>query len=146
MVARVNVTVLRMALVTGIFAASTAVAAAQSYELIAAAKEEGALTTMALAEDWCGYGELIKGFEAKYGIEVTDLNPNASSVEQLEALRADKDRETKAGPGRRRRDDGRGPAGGDGRPDRALRVATWDTHSRTPQGSRGALGRPITTA
>ena len=96
--ARVNVTVLQTALVTGILAASSAVAGAQSYELIAAAKEEGALTTMALAEDWCGYGALIDGFEAKYGIEVTDLNPNASSVEQLDALRADKDRETKEGP------------------------------------------------
>lgn len=96
--ARVNVTVLQTALVAGIIAGSSAVAGAQSYELIAAAKEEGALTTMALADDWCGYGELIKGFEAKYGIEVTDLNPNASSIEQLDALRADKDRETKEGP------------------------------------------------
>jgi putative spermidine/putrescine transport system substrate-binding protein len=96
--ARVNVTVLQTALVTGILAASSAVACAQSYDLIAAAKEEGALTTMALADDWCGYKALIDGFEAKYGIEVTDLNPNATSVEQLEALRADKDRETKEGP------------------------------------------------
>jgi hypothetical protein len=47
--ARVNVTVLQTALVTGFLAASSAVAWAQSYELIAAAKEEGALTTMALA-------------------------------------------------------------------------------------------------
>lgn len=98
MVGRVNLTVLRMGLAAGVLAGSAAVAAAQSYELIAAAKEEGALTTMALAEDWCGYGELIKGFEAKYGIEITDLNPNASSSEQLEALRADKGRETGEGP------------------------------------------------
>jgi putative spermidine/putrescine transport system substrate-binding protein len=84
--------------VAGILAASTAIAGAQSYELIAAAKEEGALTTMALADDWCGYGGLIDGFETKYGIEITDLNPNASSTEQFEALRSDKDRETKEGP------------------------------------------------
>jgi len=95
---RVNLTVLRTGLAIGVLAGTTAVAAAQSYELIAAAKEEGALTTMALADDWCGYGELIKGFETKYGIEITDLNPNASSMEQLEALKADKGRTTKEGP------------------------------------------------
>ena len=96
--ARVNLTVLQMGLFTGLLAASTAMAGAQSYDLIAAAKEEGALTTMALADDWCGYGDLIDGFAAKYGIEVTDLNPNATSTEQLDALRADRDRETKEGP------------------------------------------------
>lgn len=98
MSARVNLTVLRTGLVAGLLAGSTVLAGAQSYDLIAAAKEEGALTTMALADDWCGYRELKDGFEAKYGIEITDLNPNASSIEQLEALRADKDRETKEGP------------------------------------------------
>ena len=86
--ARVNLTVLHTGLVAGILAASTAIAGAQSYELIAAAKEEGALTTMALADDWCGYGGLIDGFEAKYGIEITDLNPNASSVEVAFGLRS----------------------------------------------------------
>lgn len=96
--ARVNLTVLRTGLAAGIVVVSSSLAAGQSYELIAAAKEEGALTTMALADDWCGYKGLIDGFEAKYGIEVTDLNPNATSIEQLEALRADKDRETKEGP------------------------------------------------
>lgn len=94
--ARVELFVIRGALFTGVLAASTAMAGAQSYELIAAAKAEGALTTMALADDWCGYGALKDGFETKYGIEITDLNPNASSIEQIDALRADKD--TKEGP------------------------------------------------
>ncbi len=124
---RVNLTVLHAGLAVGVLAGTTAVAAAQSYELIAAAKEEGALTTMALADDWCGYGEMIKGFEAKYGIEITDLNPNASSTEQLEALKADKARTTKEGP------DvvdvtlaiaAEAAAGGLTEP---YRVATWDT-------------------
>jgi len=94
----VNLTALRMGLAVGVLAGTTAVASAQSYELIAAAKEEGQLTAMALAEDWCGYGELIKGFEEKYGIKVADVAPDATSMDQLEALRADKDRETKEGP------------------------------------------------
>jgi putative spermidine/putrescine transport system substrate-binding protein len=96
---RVNVTVLTTSLcVSGGLLIAVAPAAAQSYELIEAAKEEGALVTMALADDWCGYGELIRGFETKYGIEVTDLNANASSLEQIAALREDKDRDEKEGP------------------------------------------------
>ena len=98
MKAIVNVTVWRMALAGGVLAASAGIASAQSYELIEAAKKEGKLTTMALAEDWCGYDALKDGFETKYGIEIVDLNANASSTEQLEALRADVDRTEKEGP------------------------------------------------
>ena len=35
-------------------------------DLIAAAKAEGELTTIALPHDWCGYGGLIEGFKAKF--------------------------------------------------------------------------------
>ncbi len=49
--------------------ATTAVAVAEpSEELIAAAKKEGTLTTIALPHNWCGYGDVIAGFKAKYGI------------------------------------------------------------------------------
>jgi putative spermidine/putrescine transport system substrate-binding protein len=58
-------------------------------ELAAAATEEGMLTTIALPHDWCGYGEMIAGFKAAYpGIEVNELNPNGSSADELEAVRA----------------------------------------------------------
>jgi putative spermidine/putrescine transport system substrate-binding protein len=77
---------------------STGLASALTSELIAAAKEEGALNSIALAEDWCGYGELIKGFEAKYGIEVIELNANARSFEQIAALQADKGKTPATGP------------------------------------------------
>lgn len=63
-------------------------ASAQSYELIQAAKEEGKLTTIALPHDWCGYGDIIANFKEKYGIEVTETAPDASSSSQLEAIRA----------------------------------------------------------
>ena len=36
--------------------------------LIAAAQAEGTLTTIALPLDWCGYGAVIDGFKAKYGL------------------------------------------------------------------------------
>ncbi|MBB3963453.1 putative spermidine/putrescine transport system substrate-binding protein [Rhizobium metallidurans] len=71
--------------------ASTAIAAAEpSAELIAAAKKEGTLTTIALPNDWCGYGNLIAGFKAKYGIEVNELNPDAGSGDEIEAIKANK--------------------------------------------------------
>ena len=56
--------------------------------LIAAAQEEGMLTTIALPRDWCNYGEMIDGFKAKYGLEVNELDPNAGSADELEAIRA----------------------------------------------------------
>jgi putative spermidine/putrescine transport system substrate-binding protein len=58
--------------------------------LIAAAKQEGQLTTIALPHDWCGYGELINSFKAKYGIQVNELNPDAGSGDEIEAIKANK--------------------------------------------------------
>jgi putative spermidine/putrescine transport system substrate-binding protein len=61
-------------------------------ELVAAANAEGALTTIALPHDWCAYGAVIDGFKAKYpGITVNELNPDAGSADELEAIRANKD-------------------------------------------------------
>ncbi len=57
-------------------------------ELIAAAQAEGMLSTIALPRDWCNYGEMIDTFKAKYGIEVNELDPNAGSGDELEAIRA----------------------------------------------------------
>jgi putative spermidine/putrescine transport system substrate-binding protein len=59
--------------------------------LIAAAQEEGTLTTIALPHDWCNYGAVIEGFKAKYGLQVNELDPGAGSGEELEAIRANKD-------------------------------------------------------
>jgi len=71
-----------------IMLAGTGLASAQSYELIQAAKEEGTLTTIALPHDWCGYGDVIQGFTHKYGIAVHETKPEATSAEQLDAIRA----------------------------------------------------------
>jgi len=56
--------------------------------LIAAAQAEGMLTTIALPRDWCNYGEVIDAFAAKYGLQVNELDPNAGSADELEAIRA----------------------------------------------------------
>ncbi len=39
-------------------------------ELIAAAKAEGELTTIALPHDWANYGEMIETFKTKYGLKI----------------------------------------------------------------------------
>ena len=69
--------------------AAAGVASADSMDgLVAAARNEGQLTVMALPRDWCGYGAIIDGFKAKYGLTVNELYPNAGSDNQLDAIRA----------------------------------------------------------
>ncbi len=82
-----------LATTTALVIASTAIAAAEpSAELIAAAKKEGMLTTIALPHDWCGYGDVIAAFKAKYPeITVNELNPDAGSADEVEAVKANKD-------------------------------------------------------
>ncbi|WP_415182918.1 ABC transporter substrate-binding protein [Phaeovulum sp.] len=70
--------------------ASTALVQAQDMATLeAAAKAEGMLTTVALPHDWCGYGDVIAGFKAKYPeITVNELNPDAGSADEIEAIKA----------------------------------------------------------
>jgi putative spermidine/putrescine transport system substrate-binding protein len=44
-----------------------------------------------LPHDWCNYGEAIETFKAKYGLEVNELNPDAGSGDEIEAIKANKD-------------------------------------------------------
>lgn len=55
--------------------------------LIAAAKREGTLRAIALPRDWANYGGLIDGFEKKYGIKVTVVDPYAHSEDEIDAVR-----------------------------------------------------------
>jgi putative spermidine/putrescine transport system substrate-binding protein len=58
--------------------------------LVAAAKQEGQVTVIALPRDWCGYGGVIDGFKQKYGLKVNELNPDAGSGDEVEAIKANK--------------------------------------------------------
>ncbi|MBK1663345.1 iron ABC transporter substrate-binding protein [Rhodospirillum rubrum] len=83
--------VLRSTVAVLALTAATQAASAQAPDaLVAAAKKEGQLTVIALPRDWCGYGALIDGFKAKYGLTVNELNPDAGSGDELEAIRANK--------------------------------------------------------
>jgi putative spermidine/putrescine transport system substrate-binding protein len=58
--------------------------------LIEAAEAEGALKVIALPRDWCNYGALVDGFQAKYKVKVEELNPDASSNDQILAIQSAK--------------------------------------------------------
>ncbi|HBG74162.1 MAG TPA: iron ABC transporter substrate-binding protein [Anaerolineae bacterium] len=72
-------------------AVPTAVAGVADSALVTAAKAEGMLTTIALPDDWCNYREVIDTFKAKYGLTVNELNPDAGSGDEVEAIKANKD-------------------------------------------------------
>ena len=67
-------------------------------DLIAAAKTEGELTTIALPHDWANYGKMLETFKSKYGLKVNELNPDAGSADELEAIRANKDSKSPQAP------------------------------------------------
>jgi putative spermidine/putrescine transport system substrate-binding protein len=57
-------------------------------ELVKNAKKEGHLNTIALPPDWANYGEALGAFPKKYGINITNDNPNGSSAQENEAIRS----------------------------------------------------------
>lgn len=81
-----------LSIATLVILALVSVAAGQTSmaALIGAAKREGQLTVIALPHDWCGYGEVINGFKRKYGLKVNELNPDAGSGDEIEAIKANK--------------------------------------------------------
>lgn len=83
--------VLSMSAVASVAAGGASSAfAAPPDALVAAARQEGQLTVIALPHDWCGYGAMIPAFEKKYGIKINELNPDAGSGDEVEAIKANK--------------------------------------------------------
>jgi putative spermidine/putrescine transport system substrate-binding protein len=86
----------RLTLTTALVAAAMALTPTLTFaqsmdEILAGAQAEGRLSTIALPHSWCNYGEVIAGFKAKYPfLEITELNPDAGSADELEAVRANK--------------------------------------------------------
>jgi putative spermidine/putrescine transport system substrate-binding protein len=52
------------------------------------AKKEGAINTIALPPDWANYGEIMSTFQKKYGLKLTNDNPDASSAQENQAVRS----------------------------------------------------------
>ena len=55
-------------------------------DLVKAAKKEGHLNTIALPPDWANYGEALHDFPRKYGIGITNDNPDGSSAQENQAI------------------------------------------------------------
>jgi len=68
-------------------ASSTSVASGAS-GLLAAAKKEGRLNTIALPSNWANYGTMISTFQSKYGITVNSESQDDSSAQENAALKA----------------------------------------------------------
>ena len=105
--------------------------------LIAAAKAEGGLTTIALPRDWCNYGAAIDGFTAKYGIPINGLNPGGGSKDELAAITANKDNPGPAAPDVVDVGLAFGPQGVDQGLFQPYKVSTWDT---IPDSAKSADG------
>lgn len=96
--------------------------------LYEAAKAEGQLTVIALPHTWCGYGAVIEAFKAKYpGITVNELNPDAGSADELEAVRANKGNTGPQAPDVLDVGLSFGPAAKDEGLLQAYKVSTWDS-------------------
>jgi putative spermidine/putrescine transport system substrate-binding protein len=76
--------------VAGAFAASDAAATGNMKALIAAAKKEGHINTIALPRDWANYGEVLDTFKSQYGISESDTIPLGSSAQEIAAIKSQK--------------------------------------------------------
>jgi len=115
--------------------ATSAAAGGGMNALIAEAKKEGHLNVITLPADWANYGTIMKDFTAKYGIQITDENPDGTSQDELNAIAQTK--------GQSRAPDvvdvgtafaAKGQTSGDWAP---YKVATWDSipaNSKDPNG------------
>ena len=95
--------------------------------LIAAAKQEGQLTTIALPHDWLNYGEAIDTFKKKYGLTVNELNPDAGSGDEVEAIKANKDNKGPQAPDVIDVGVSFGPSSKADNLIQPYKVSTWDT-------------------
>jgi putative spermidine/putrescine transport system substrate-binding protein len=60
--------------------------------LVDAAKKEGTLNVVALPPDRVNYGAIIRGFQARYGLEVNDSRPDGTSTDAITAAKSLKGR------------------------------------------------------
>ena len=83
---------------TGLFGAGRAFAAGPMVPaaLVAGAKKEGAINVIGLPRDWANWGVTIDRFQELYGVKLDSANPDASSAEELQAIRSLKNQ--KRGP------------------------------------------------
>ena len=57
-------------------------------DLVKEAKKEGRINTIALPPDWANYGEIMSTFRRRFGLRLTNDNPDASSAQENQAVRS----------------------------------------------------------
>jgi putative spermidine/putrescine transport system substrate-binding protein len=105
--------------------------------LVAAAQAEGSLTTIALPHDWCNYGGVLDGFKAKYGLPVNELNPDAGSGDEVEAIKANMNNKGPQAPDVIDVGFSFGPSSKADNLLMAYKVSTWDTIPDTVKDPEG---------
>jgi putative spermidine/putrescine transport system substrate-binding protein len=60
----------------------------QFNNILKEAKKEGRINTIALPPDWANYGEIMSSFQKRYGLKLTNDNPDASSAQENQAVRS----------------------------------------------------------
>ena len=106
--------------------------------LLAAAKTEGTLTTIALPHDWCNYGEVIETFKARTGLAVNELDPLAGSGDEIEAIKANQNNPGPQAPDVIDVGLAFGPSSKTEGLLENYKVATWDTIDATNKDADGA--------
>jgi putative spermidine/putrescine transport system substrate-binding protein len=56
-------------------------------DLLAKAKVEGTLSTIALPHSWCNYGEALTTFASATGLTLNELNPDGGSGDEINAIK-----------------------------------------------------------
>ena len=114
--------------------------------LVAAAKQEGQLTVIALPHDWCGYGALIAGFQKKYGINDQRAESGCGFGRRSRSDQGEQGQQGAAGAGRDRRGSVVRPDRKGRRPAAAVQGGDVERDSRLSPRMRTATGTAITTA
>lgn len=97
-------------------------------KLVEAAKNDKELSTIALPDDWANYGAIKKAFLAKYSfLKHNDLNPDGSSSEEVEAIRANAGNKGPQNPDVIDVGFTWGPAAKNDKLLQPYKVATWET-------------------
>lgn len=96
-------------------------------DLVKAAQAEGQLTVIALPRDWANYGEMIDTFAKKYNIKVNELDPNAGSGDEVQAIKANKDNKGPQAPDVIDVGLSFGPSSKTDKLIQPYKVKTWDT-------------------
>jgi putative spermidine/putrescine transport system substrate-binding protein len=116
---------------TAAAAASGNAAPASLDALITAAKGEGQLSVIALPRDWLDYGKIIDSFKQKYGLTVNELDPNAGSGDEVEAIKANQSNKGPQAPDVIDVGYSFGPQAKDAKLLQPYKVSTWDTIPET---------------